>query len=252
MQKYLSDKNNISIDFIYPNTKDQICSDLRAVSGLSFDRPLPSLEVAKKVAGHAHNLFKHDGENISYSNNPLDIINEAKKGASFRCVEYGIVASALLWAFGVPARVVGLKTKDLESRDREAGHVVVEFYSKDLNKWVMIDVQAGIIPAYKGEPLSSFELGEVLNREQEPEYVLVENSHFLERDKGAYFTWVQQYLYFFDTAISIDLNNLNTGKKLMLIPLGEGHPKVFQKAIPIDTVYTSNVLEFYKPFMYNS
>lgn len=248
MQRYISNKNQIEITFKYPDIEDKLFSDIRKLTNLNIDDSISEIEKVKTIAGYVHNLFPHDGNSPSPSEKPLDIIKKAKEGISFRCVEYSIVAGSILWAFNIPARVVGLKTKDMAIRESNAGHVVVEFWSNKFQKWIMCDVQAGIIPFYEGVHLSAFELGETLNKGLDPVYLPVEYSHFLSENKEEYSHWIKQYLYFLDFPIEINFNKGLGVKKIMLVPVGVEPPKFFQRDIPINAEYTSSILDFYRPY----
>lgn len=206
----------------------------------------------KRILGYVHNLFSHDGNNKPSSFDPLTIIQEAKEGKSFRCVEYSFLGVALLLAYDIPARIVGLKTSDMETRDSGAGHVVLEFWSNHFKKWIMCDVQEGVIPRYDGKYLSAFELGKVVDNNLIPEYELVDDARFsLKNDSLKYTEWIHQYLYFLDTPLHLSFNegvseqDRLSERKLMLIPPNIIPPKMFQKIFPISAEYTTNVLEFY-------
>lgn len=253
MQKYITDKSEVDFDFQYPDTNDNIFSELKSITKIDVDTETNELEKIKIIAGYTHNLFSHDGNNIPSSFGPITIINEAKQGKSFRCVEYSYLTTALLWAYNIPSRIVGLKTQDMSTRSAGAGHVVVEFRSAEFQKWIMIDVQAGVIPKLETTFLSAFELSEKLNENKSVDFVLVKNSRFsTENANKKYIDWIKDYLYFFDTPIKIVFSEKRTEEdrlkeqKMMLIPLGIEPPKVFQKIIPINAVYTHSVLDFYK------
>lgn len=253
MQKYITDKTEIHFDFQYPDMNDQIFSELKNITNIDFGIETNELEKVKIVIGYVHNLFSHDGNNIPSSFDPITIINEAKQGKSFRCVEYSYLTTALLWTYKIPARIVGLKTQDMSTREAGAGHVVVEFWSNEFEKWIMCDVQAGVILKSNNVFLSDFELGEKINQNENIEFVLVNNSRFsINSDSRKYIDWIKEYLYFFDTPIKITFSEKLTEEdrlkeqKAMLIPLEVEPPKVFQKIFPINAIYTHSILDFYK------
>ncbi len=82
-------------------------------------------EKALKVMNWVHNQWKHNGNNQPTKGDALTILQEAKEGKMFRCVEYGIVTASALNAIGLKSRVLALKTKDVETTQSGAGHVVL-------------------------------------------------------------------------------------------------------------------------------
>lgn len=251
MKSYISDHSEISVDFKYPNPGNPLFTELKKMTNINTEN-LSEIKKVKKISGHAHSLFPHGNDKPSLLS-PITIIKEAREGKSFRCVEYSFLTISLLWAYGIPARIVGLKTKDMETRETYAGHVIVEFWSFKFQKWIMIDVQFGIIPKDEKGFLSAVELGEKLDKGLSVEYILVAQSRFSsETDTKKYTEWIHPYLYFFDTPLDLRLEtteqNRLSDKRVMLIPLGVDPPKVFQKIIPINAIYTHSILDFYPPY----
>jgi hypothetical protein len=251
MKKYNTKTAEIDLHFQYPIKNDPRLAKLKHTSGIKLDTTKDELNKTKDVIGYVHSLFTHDGDNVPSSADPLTILKEAKTGQSFRCVEYSTLATGLLWANGIPTRTIGLKTSDVEIREYGAGHVVIEFWSKDLNKWVMSDVQAGIIPEQNATPLSTYELSQVLDQGQSVTYVPVTNSRFSQDstydDKVNYSDWIKDYLYFIDTPVKLTLGNEDKRKQqiAMLIPIEAKPPIMFQRAFKMNAVYTHSVLDFY-------
>lgn len=202
--------------------------------------------IAKWVTG----LWEHDGWNTPTKNDPLSILDEVtENGQQFRCVEYGTVIYGCLTALGVPARILGLKTEDVETREYGAGHVVAEIYLKDLNKWIFVDGQWGMIPILNNTPLDGVEFAQALKEKDALADSLDVINLLPERndDKEQYFQWIEEYLYFFDfTYWQRDTNENLSGKSIMLTPIDAEDPKVFQinYTLGIDT-YTHSVVDFY-------
>lgn len=264
MPQYNTSSSETVFKFTYPNPNDKLFTELRQLTALQIDPHLLELEKTKLITGYAHQLFTHNGDNQLPVLEPLAIIREAKSGKSFRCVEYSLLATALLWAYGIPARMVGLKTKDVETREYGAGHVVLEFWNRDNRKWVMCDVQAGIIPTAADDDsdndnsalLSAFELGVRLNSKQSVRYDPVDGSRFgtsgastAFKNADSYNQWVREYLYFFDAPISMVFHytpeELKSERRAMLIPLDAEPPRVFQNSFTMNMVYMHSVLDFY-------
>ncbi|MDB5164577.1 MAG: transglutaminase protein [Candidatus Saccharibacteria bacterium] len=251
MEKYNVATKEVDFHFVYPSPNDIMLAKLKQVAGIEVDSISSELDNIKKIIGYAHSLFTHNGDNTPTSSDPLTILEEARAGQSFRCVEYSSLAAGLLWANGIPARTVGLKTSDVETREYGAGHVVIEFWSNEFSKWAMCDVQAGIIPQQENTPLSAFELIQRIDENDLVEYVPVNGSRFSGKgtydDKPNYSEWIREYLYFVDTPVHLTLGNEDKRKQqiAMLVPLGVEPPKMFQGMFEMNAVYTHSVLDFY-------
>lgn len=238
--------------FKYPDLADPIFKKLLSETNIIFSDGVNGIERAKAIVGYVHRIFSHDSDNVPSSYDPLTILREAKSGKSFRCVEYSLLSMWLLWAYGIPARRVGLKTADVETREYGAGHVVVELWDYDYKKWVMSDVQAGIIPSFKDVPLSSVELADLLDQKQIISCNKVKGSRFMIdgvfMSEKNYLGWLGKYLYFFDVPLEDTLAKAEINKEtqiLMLVPLEVKPPVMFQKMFAMNAVYTRSTADFY-------
>ena len=186
------------------------------------------------VTDWVHNLWQHHGSNAPKEGHPLFILREVAKGERFRCVEYAVVIEGCLQALGIPARTLGLKMKDVETRASSAGHVVTEAYLKDMDKWVMIDGQWNAIPFIGSTPISAVELqAAIALKDRELTFPK------LSRSRGLlYKKWMSPYLYYFDVTLN--------GTRIMLAPEGAKEPTVFQQKWPLTVdVFTHSVRDFY-------
>lgn len=250
MQRYNTATSEVILGFRFPSVNDPALIELKILAAIALDPETEELEKVKIIVSYTHNLFGHDGNNQPSASDPLTIIKEARAGKSFSCVEYSLVATALLWAYGVPARVIGLKTSDVETREYGAGHVVIEFWSREFEKWIMGDVQWGIIPRSGNVFLSAWELGEKIHQKLPVECVLVDGSRFDQTFKTPErYTndWIQEYLYFFDTPVQITFADIDRRKQqiAMLVPLGVKSPVTFQGRFEMNAVYAHSTLDFY-------
>jgi hypothetical protein len=138
----------------------------------------------------------------------------------------------------------------METDTEGAGHVVVEYWDKDYDKWVMCDPQEGVIPFSKEVLLSAYELGQEILKDASVSYEKVVNARFVDEDAKHYQSWIKDYLYYFDIAIEPNYSITNEGRlverKLMLVPKGEVGQKIFQGKFPINAEYTISVDDFYK------
>jgi len=255
MSVYITDSQEIGVVFKYPDLNDPILEELRKLAKIQLPERTNSIQKAKIIIGYVHGLFKHDSDNKPSVFEPLTIIKEAQRGKSFRCVEYSLLATALLWAYQIPARMIGLKTSDVETREYGAGHIVLEFWSNKLNKWVMSDVQAGVIPTYDGKPLSVLEVRNLLYENNKPSYTLVVGSKFIKdkmfASEADYSKWIEEYLYFMDTAKEVSFAAVDRSKQLivMLVPLHIKSPKIFQGVFEMNAIYTHSILDFYPKYL---
>jgi hypothetical protein len=253
------DKSNgtekAAISFIFPDAADPVLAALRDRADLRFDGSASDMEKALTVIGYAHGLFTHDGDSEPTANDPLTIIDEALAGGSFRCVEYSLLATALLWAYGIPARKIGLKTSDVETREYGAGHVVIEFWDQEGQKWVMCDVQAGLVLESADVYLSAHELGETIKNSGDITPIPVNRSRFKTTHSSFqsvkdYTDWVNEYLCFIDAPLVTDFEggDLREQRIVMLVPEGVTPPKRFQDIFDMNALYTHDPNAFYPLF----
>ena len=206
------------------------------------------MEKALSILHWVHALWPHNGNNTPEKNDAISIIEESKKGKNFRCVEYGIVSAACLNAVGLKARVLALKTKNVETTKYGAGHVVTEVYLNDLKKWVFLDGQWDVMPLLNGVPLNAVEFQKAI-AENFQQIELHSASHIPKR---LYLDWVYPYLFYFSapfdnrTGENIKKYEIEGKTSLMLVPLGAKNPTVFQRVYKIDyCLYTNSLMDFY-------
>lgn len=206
------------------------------------------METAQRILHWVHSLWKHNGINTPSRPDAISIIEEARRGKQFTCVEYATVATACLNAVGLLARPIALYTADVETRLLSAGHVAVEVYLDDIGKWAFVDPQWDVLPVLDGKPLHAVELQEALLANKKGLQFVSPSGTENER----YAEWIKPYLFYMDVAFDnrqtekgIDLNT--SGKtRLMLVPLGAKEPTVFQVYFRIDNcIYTHFLSDFY-------
>ncbi|GAB4093227.1 transglutaminase-like domain-containing protein [Flaviaesturariibacter terrae] len=202
---------------------------------------------ALRILKWTHDRWSHNGDNQPSKPDALTILEEAKSGKQFRCVEYGIVATSALNAIGLPARVLALKTKDVETTESGAGHVLLEVYLTDLKKWAILDGQWDAMPVLNGVPLNAVEFQQAIARN----YDSLQIRSLSGTGKDDYTRWIFPYLYYFDVKFDnregVAERARQEGKQsLMLVPLAAKEPAVFQKVAPITyALYTRSLADFY-------
>ncbi|MCP4590633.1 MAG: transglutaminase domain-containing protein [bacterium] len=211
----------------------------KCVSGCKDD-----LARVRAVCHWVNGRWDHNGSNEPKKRDPLSILEEAKTGRRFRCVEYAAVTQGCLGALGITARTVALKTADVETRKSGAGHVVVEAWLNDAKRWVLLDPQEDAVFTRDGVPINAVELQMAL-AEQAAGISLGQN----HADASTYTRWMTQYLFYFDIKLDnrVGVADRQPGK-LMLVPRGAKKPTVFQRKHPTkDCTYTHAIRAFYAP-----
>lgn len=247
---------NQTYQFFYSDTLDnKYLRELRQGYKLDSltDNSDSEFEKIKIILDWANRQWEHNGSNNPSNPDALTILKEAQSGNKFRCVEYGIVTSSALNSIGINARVLGLKTRDVERVKLGAGHVVSEVYSTVLNKWIFIDPQFNVIPTLNGEPLNAVEFQKaILNDRDNLKLVNLKGEVAAEVSEN-YTNWVAKYLFYFDVLFDQRIGNepryksINGMTKITLVPIGEKEPKVFQRHNKIDySFYTNSLNDFYR------
>ncbi len=247
---------NQTYHFFYSDTLDnKYLRELRKSYRLDSltDNSDSEFEKIKIVLDWANRQWEHNGSNNPSNPDALTILKEARDGKKFRCVEYGIVTSSALNSIGINARVLGLKTRDVERVKLGAGHVVSEVYSTVLNKWIFLDPQFNVIPIINGEPLNAIEFQKAILNDRDNLKLINLQGDVAAEASESYINWVAKYLFYFDVLFDQRIGNepkyksINGMTKITLVPLGEKEPKVFQRHNKIDySFYTNSLNDFYR------
>ena len=246
-----SENNNYKFLFEEKPDTNNYLNTLRTTYKLDnlIDKSKSDADNVLKVLNWVHSQWNHDGMNEPSKNDALTILKEAHEGKSFRCVEYGIVTAACLNALGFKARTLGLQTKDVETAESGAGHVLTEVWLNDLQKWAMLDGQWNAMPVLNNIPLNAVELQKAIVTN----YDSIEIKSLSASDRVNYIEWISPYLFYFVAPFD-NREILNSkpfeieGKShLMLVPTGAKEPKKFQKKWDIDyCIYSNSLHDFYK------
>lgn len=198
---------------------------------------------AFRICDWAHSLWDHDGDAEPVSSDPLSILREVECGKAFRCAEYATVAQAALQSIGIPSRLLGLKRKDVETRESEAGHVAVESYLPSIQRWILVDAQFHAVPVVNGIPANAVEILTALVDNPSSVSVLGLSG----TDGREYLTFMLPYLYYFDVGFDNRIGRSGaSARRLMLVPIGARRPKVMQRKWSMgDVVYTHSLRAFY-------
>lgn len=195
--------------------------------------------------------WKHDGMNqppLEFG--ALDILKEAHNNKTrYRCVEYGIVLTELLQAYGFVTRTLSLRSSNVAYGGFGQGHVAMEVWLNDLSKWVFLDPQFGIfltVPKSK-VPLSFYQIylekksgryGELVVNTTEASKTLIKNV----ADKLTYKNFLKNYFG------HIAINSKEKGEVYSLLLEAEEAPLTFQ-AMPLNNAIFSKRPELFYPEM---
>lgn len=253
---FSEDPANPQFEFYYPDTLgNQYLRELRnqynleeLVSGDKgdMDRILTILDWTSRQ-------WSHNGSNVPSKSDAITILQEAKEGKQFRCVEYGIVATTALNSIGFHARTLGLKSRDVEKVMRGAGHVVSEVYSEELGKWIYMDPQFNIIPTLNGTPLNGVEFQKAIVGRNPGLKLVSKQGELSPVDAESYIKWAGKYLFYFDVLFDQETMNSSQYKtiggmtKITLVPTGYKEPRIFQRKYKIDySHYSHSLNDFYR------
>lgn len=242
------DKN---FPFRYNESENEYIKQINFNYGLkNIVKGKTEIETVEALTDWTHKQWQHSGNNVPSKSDAISILQEAKQGKKFRCVEYGIVNASMLNAVGLKARTIGLKSKDVEKVRFAGGHVASEVYLPSYKKWVFADAQFNVIPFISNIPLDAVQLqNAIVNNKKELHFK--RNGNFIEDiEKKKYLKFISKYLFYFDinfdNRIGISDNEKYDGYyKLMLVPLNNAKPKAFQRNSKIEAIYTNSLASFY-------
>ncbi|MGI6208874.1 MAG: transglutaminase-like domain-containing protein [Anaerolineae bacterium] len=138
----------------------------------------------------------------------LDILRLAAQGEQFACGHFARTYVDCARALGWPARVVGISIEHGEfPRDYNVGntgHSVVEVWSDEFGKWILLDPDVNVYYRRDGVPLSALEIREAWLTHKADEVEMVQDEPLFvvpgERElqdlkrEGAYAAWTAETL----------------------------------------------------------
>lgn len=193
--------------------------------------------------------WKHDGYNTPPEGaTSYQILQDVRKGARYRCVEYGKVTADILLSFGYISRPLGILSSDVAYGPGGMGHAVTEAWSNELDKWIFLDPQFCISCKYQGEFLNFYEMYQlkVQNKFDEIEFV-IPDAYLAANglDKNTYIGEYKDFIsgYFGFEAIFCMVDNRRTSLRMALE--GKGQPLTFQGMPTINCAYTEHVEDLY-------
>ena len=204
----------------------------------------------RRALSWVHSQWSHHPTNsIAQQSTSLEILDRAKKGDRFTCVEYSKVLTDILICWGYPARMVGLTRRSITNPTPGARHVGVEAWSNRQNKWIYLDPQFGTFPMQDTFWLNAFEFGRALDDGSLSLqiYVATKNDEKLgpEEDSlvSSYRTYIVKHTRFVDIPF---ISNGNLGM-LMCVPSDRTPPLLFQGTPMSNIEYTYDAKDLYAP-----
>ncbi len=186
--------------------------------------------------------WKHSSDQMASKSDPVTILREAQKGGRFICRDYAIVLAGVAKAYGMPARLLNLLPRDVETRSE--AHSVAEVWLEQFHKWVLADGQYGAIGELDGVPLNGLELQAAFAADR-PVAARV-GADILPEWKP----FILRNAYYFKTGDNQRSYGGKTGRQLVLVPKGAPEPHKFaggNEGVFAGAVYTSNPAAFYAP-----
>ena len=120
----------------YCDKKDLVCLK----SKLPKVKPAKEFDFFKECLAWVNKCFVHDAVNKTSNSNPIIILKEADDKRGFTCQEFSILLAAVMQAHGYPARVIAI-LKNNYGYGTGKGHWVIEVWSDDFDKWILLDPQ---------------------------------------------------------------------------------------------------------------
>ncbi|MGE5360379.1 MAG: transglutaminase-like domain-containing protein [Bacteroidales bacterium] len=189
--------------------------------------------------------WQHSPTGMASKADPTTILREAKAGGHFICRDYAIVLAGAARAYGMPARVLNLLPRDVETRSE--AHSVAEVWVASRTKWVLADGQYGIVAEVAGVPANGVELQRALASDDARVTCAVGGDAC-----SAWKPFVLRNGYYFKTAQDQRRYDGKRGPQLVLVPKGAPDPHKFaggNEEVFAGAVYISDPKVFYTPPM---
>lgn len=239
---------------VFPSAAHPYFAELR--TWFALDSRLPKahtdLERARFLCALVHGRWTHSNDDEPTQNDPIPILKEASRGRRFRCVQFGITFAGALTAFGIPARVVSMMSRDVETRESGASHVVAEAWLPSLSKWIMLDAQENAVVFRDGIPLSCAEIATHLG---DPGLNVETPSLPPGSDPRRYLGPGAFGVNFYYFQTRVDQRRTTPQQASMepvhplitLCPVGPSEPKVFPRSTPMkNVIFTRSASAFYR------
>jgi hypothetical protein len=223
-QEFLELRREFAVDDVVSGAKDD------------YDR-------LRRLTQWVSTRWQHSPNQMASKADPLTILREAQKGGRFICRDYAIVLAGVANAYGMPARVLNLLPRDVETRSE--AHSVAEVWLEQFHKWVLADGQYGAIGELDGVPLSGIELQAALASDKLVTCIIGVASVCAE-----WKPFIVRNAYYFKIGDDQRSFHRNIQRQLVLVPKGAPNPHKFaggNEDVFAGAIYTSNPESFYAP-----
>ena len=114
-----------------------------------------------------------------WSKTGLEYLRRAQKGECFTCAVYAFTLTEVLTAMGFPARNITMAQADTDfiGPDDEIGHCVMEVWSNQFRKWIVLDADAAAHFELGGIPLSALEIRDAWIKKKWKQVAFVRGRH---------------------------------------------------------------------------
>ncbi|MFM6956218.1 MAG: transglutaminase domain-containing protein [Ignavibacteria bacterium] len=193
-------------EFIQQRFKPKMQSDIQAFG---------------EILSWVNSRWDHDGSMSPANMSSMEILEAAEQGRNFSCNEYANVFTDIMHSLGFVCRTIGVATSDIAYGGMGVSHSLCEAWSNDLNKWILIDPQFGLLIKQGNQYVNFAELQVLLSKKLDKS---IQFEHFDTRKKTTkereqlrteYLEFIKQYNAYimFDARLS--------GKDILhVLPMG--------------------------------
>jgi hypothetical protein len=171
-------------EFIQQRLKPRIQSDIQAFGD---------------ILSWVNSRWDHDGSMSPANMSSMEILEAAENGRNFSCNEYANVFTDIMHSQGYVCRTIGVATADIAYGGMGVSHSLCEAWSNELNAWILIDPQFGLMIKHGKQYVNYLELQDLIAKKKEKE---LQFEHFDARKKTAkekeelrknYLDFIKQY-----------------------------------------------------------
>lgn len=199
------------------------------------------------VMNWVHRLWRHNPIQSAPSQQCLDILEEVKKGQTFRCMEYASVLAQTLQALGYSARILELCSEGM-SYGLAKAHAAVEVWNDDLQKWIYLDPQNNAIWKNKEIFCNADEIREIIETKKDDSLLMVVfPSSWLALENINPAVWRKYFYYIFlhyDNRYTSNPDILQQLAPICYLRQGQT-PELLYQGMPRETDFSTNREKIY-------
>ena len=151
------------------------------------------------ILSWVNSRWDHDGSMSPANMSSMEILEAAEHGRNFSCNEYANVFTDIMHSQGYVCRTIGVATADIAYGGMGVSHSLCEAWSNELNAWILIDPQFGLMIKHGKKYVNYIELQDLISKKKEKE---LQFEYFDARKKTAkekeelrkeYLDFIKQY-----------------------------------------------------------